>query len=115
MTTLVPIVKCSAGLDVHQKMVVACILREDNKGEIESPVKEFTTFPAKLKELANWLLSEGVELTVMESTGIYWKSVFEILEEAGVKAHVVNAKHAKQIPGHKTDISDSKWLATLAR
>ena len=115
MTNLKPIAKCSAGLDVHQKMVVACVLKEDQNGESHEQIKEFSTFPDKLQELANWLLSEQVELTVMESTGIYWKSVFEILEASGVKAYVVNAKHAKQIPGRKTDISDSRWLATLAR
>lgn len=115
ITDLSPIVQISAGLDVHQKIVVACIMKENGDGDIHEEVKEFTTFPGELEKLADWLLSEGVELTVMESTGIYWKSVFEILESKGVKAHVVNAKHAKQIPGRKTDISDSRWLATLAR
>jgi transposase len=115
MTTLSPIVKCSAGLDVHQKTVVVCILTEGENGELKEQIKEFTTYPHHLQELADWLLFEGVELAIMESTGVYWKSVFETLETAGVKAHVVNAKEAKRTPGRKTDVSDSKWLATLAR
>ena len=110
-----PKIKVSAGLDVHLKIVVVTLLKEDSNGVIEIIQKEFSTFPEELSKLASWLYSENVELAVMESTGIYWKSVFEALEAEGVKSYVVNARNVKQIPGKKTDINDSHWLATLGR
>lgn len=112
---LSPIVKSSAGLDVHLKMVVVTVLQESDNGELKETVREFSTFLAELNKLACWLSAEKVELAVIESTGIYWKSVFEVLESKSIRTYVVNSKHVKQIPGKKTDISDSKWLATLAR
>lgn len=112
---LLPIVKSSAGLDVHLKNVVVTVLKTTDQGESKETVREFSTFPKELGKLASWLREENVELAVMESTGIYWKSVFEALETECIKTFVVNAQHVKQIPGKKTDISDSKWLATLAR
>lgn len=110
-----PIIKCSAGLDVHKELVVVTVLKELESGEIDNNVKEFSTYPEDLKQLTKWLLEQRVELAVMESTGVYWKSVYAALETAGVKTHVVNAKHVKQVPGRKTDINDSHWLASLAR
>jgi transposase len=68
-----------------------------------------------LKILAEWLKASEVELAVMESTGIYWKTVYEVLEEYGLKVFVVNARHVKNVPGRKTDVGDSEWLAELAR
>ena len=65
--------------------------------------------------LAAWLVELGVALVVMESTGIYWKSVYAYLENAGVRAWVVNAHSIKDVPGRKTDMADSEWLAVLAR
>ena len=62
-----------------------------------------------------WLLKHNVELIVMESTGIYWKAIYSILERTGLNVYVVNARHAKNLPRRKTDVQDSKWLATLAR
>lgn len=112
---LLPIVKCSAGLDVHLKVVVVTVLKEKPDGELETTVKEFSTFPEELAKLASWLVEEKVELAVMESTGIYWRSTFEALEKVQVKTYVANARHVKQIPGKKTDVNDSTWLATLAR
>lgn len=112
---LLPVVRSSAGLDVHSKIIVVTLLQEEKDGNIKETVKEFSTFPEQLTLLASWLKSEAVELAVLESTGVYWKGVFEALEANAVKAYVVNARKVKQIPGKKTDISDSKWLATLAR
>jgi transposase len=109
------ITKCSAGLDVHKAMIVATILSEKENGELEETVKEFKTFPQDLANLARWLDDQKVESTMMESTGVYWKSVYQALEAQGLKVRVVNARHVKQTPGHKTDVADSKWLATLAR
>lgn len=112
---LSPIVRSSAGLDVHLKMVVVTVLRESEDGELQESVQEFSTLPSDLTKLALWLKDEKVELAVMESTGVYWKSVFEALEAEKIRTYVVNANRVKQIPGKKTDISDSRWLATLAR
>ena len=84
-----PKIKISAGLDVHLKIVVVTLLKEVSEGKVEHILKEFSTFPEELSKLASWLHSENVELAVMESTGVYWKSVFEALESAGVKSYVV--------------------------
>ena len=110
-----PKIKISAGLDVHSKIIVVTLLKETTDGKVEATHKEFSTFPEELSKLTSWLRFENVELAVMESTGIYWKSVFEALEAEGVKTYVVNARRVKQIPGKKTDINDSHWLATLGR
>jgi transposase len=112
---LSPVVKSSAGLDVHLKVIVVTLLQELDNGELKETVKEYSTFPEQLSELARWLKTENVELAIMESTGVYWKGIFAALEEQGVKTYVVNARRVRQIPGKKTDVSDSKWLATLAR
>ncbi len=72
MANLPPLFKRSAGLDVHQKSVVACILIENEQGIVSEQIKEFTTYPHELQKLADWLMAEKVEITVMESTGCYW-------------------------------------------
>jgi len=115
MTDLNPIVKSCAGLDVHKKMVMATIIVEQQDGNIKEVTKEFGTFPNQRKKLALWLSSNNIELIVMESTGVYWKSIYTALEEQNLKAYVVNARHVKNVPGRKTDVKDSQWLATLAR
>ncbi|MGO9311244.1 MAG: IS110 family transposase [Syntrophobacteraceae bacterium] len=99
-----------AGLDVHRRQVV-CTLIQDTK----RTTREYPTFSRELKELARWLQREQVGLAVMESTGIYWKAVFACLEAAGIEGRVVNARHVKQVPGRKTDVCDSEWLAELAQ
>jgi transposase len=110
-----PIFKRSAGLDVHKKMVMATILVEQPDGHLQEETREFKTFPKDLRALAQWLQQEAIELTVMESTGVFWKSVFAALEACSLKVFVVNAQHVKQVPGRKTDVKDSQWLAALAR
>jgi len=65
--------------------------------------------------MCQWLKDHEVELVAMESTGIYWKSIYATLEKAQILAYVVNARHVKNVPGRKTDVSDSQWLAALAR
>ena len=107
--------KRSAGLDVHKKIVVGTVLIENAHGQIEKQTREFGTFRKELNTLAEWLSESEVEIAVMESTGIYWKSVYEALERKEVKAYVVNARHVKNVPGRKTDVQDSEWLAELAR
>jgi transposase len=110
-----PIYKRCAGLDVHKKMIMATVLIEQPDGSLRKETFQFGVLPQDLIKLANWLKSQDVELTVMESTGVYWKSVFEALEAVSLNTYVVNARHVKQVPGRKTDVKDSEWLASLAR
>jgi len=101
-----------AGLDVHKKSVVACVrlLRPD--GSHEALVRSFGTFAADLLELADWLAGHGVERVAMESTGVYWKPVWHLLEDR-FEVLLVNAAHIKQVPGRKTDVKDAEWIAQL--
>jgi transposase len=110
-----PIHKRVAGLDVHRMKHVATVLIEQEDGSLIKQTREFGGFKRDLRALIEWLQEHGVELVVMESTGIYWKSVFAHLEAAGIAAWVVNAHHIKNVPGRKTDVADSEWLASLAR
>jgi transposase len=106
---------CVAGLDVHRMLYVLTVLVEQADGTVAKHQHSFGGFKRDLRDLVTWLLELGVELVVMESTGIYWKSVYAALEKAGIPAHVVNARHVKNVPGRKTDIADSEWLAQLGR
>lgn len=112
---LVALYKRVLGLDVHQAQITACAIVEGENGEPQLIQRQFGTFKRDRKALAEWAASLNVELVVMESTGIYWKSPYAALEAAGLKTLVVNAKHVKNVPGRKTDVSDAQWLATLAR
>jgi transposase len=114
-TVIEPIVKSAAGLDVHQESVLTTVLKEEDNGTLRRETRRYATFPRQLKELGHWLKERGVELAVLESTGIYWKSVYAALEAAGIQTYLVNARHVKQVPSRKTDVSDSEWLAELAR
>jgi transposase len=114
-TMLEPIVKRVAGLDVHKMVIVATVLLTHEDGVTRKETREFGTFRKHRRQLARWLTRCGIELVVMESTGIFWKSIFETLEKAAIKTYVVNARHVKNVPGRKTDVMDSEWLATLAR
>ena len=96
------------GVDVHKKMIVAC-LRVGRKHE----TREFGTSSSELREMANWLLSNDCQMTAMESTGPYWKPVYNVLEVLGVEVIVVNAHHIKNVPGRKTDVKDAEWIAEL--
>ena len=109
------ILKCCAGLDVHKMMVMATVQTEGENGEIEEITQSFKTFRRDRKELRNFLVKHQVELVVMESTGVYWKCIHDILVKAGLKVWIVNARHVKNVPGRKTDVQDSQWLATLGR
>jgi transposase len=109
------LVRCCAGLDVHRRIVVCTVLCEKPDGVFNKEVREYATFRRDLHVLAQWLYDKRVELAVMESTGIYWKPVYEALEEVGVESYVVNARHVKNVPGRKTDVADSEWLAELGR
>ena len=103
-----------AGLDVHKKSVVACALTSTPTGEVCRTIRTFGTLPADLLTLADWLTHHAVTHVVMESTGEFWKPVYNILE-ATVTVWVVNAQHVKTVPGRKTDVKDAEWLADLLR
>jgi transposase len=104
-----------AGIDVHRMLHVVTVLIEQADGAMQRQARQFGGFRRDCRELAAWLAELHVELVVMESTGIYWKSVFAHLENAGITAWVVNAHRIKHVPGRKTDMADSEWLAVLAR
>jgi transposase len=110
-----PIHKRVAGLDVHRMRHVATVLVEEEEGMVTKATRQFGGFKRDLRALTAWLQEHSVQLVVMESTGIYWKSVYAALEAAGIPALVVNARHVKNVPGRKTDVADSEWLAQLAR
>jgi transposase len=103
--------KC-AGLDVHKKTVVACLRSVDARGKVHKLVRTFGTVTGDLLELADWLESEGVGHAAMESTGVYWKPIWHILE-GRLELMLVNAHHMKQVPGRKTDVKDAEWIAQL--
>jgi transposase len=98
------------GLDVHAKTVVACLFVHATK-----TVRTFSTTTQGLLELADWLLEADCPVVAMESTGVYWKPVYAILEQVVDHVIVANARHVKQVPGRKTDVKDAEWLADLAR
>jgi transposase len=104
--------RCCAGLDVHKKTVVACIRRITDAGRLEEQVRSFGTTTAELLALADWLAAAGVRRVAMESTGVYWKPVYNLLEPH-FEVMLVNAQHIKQVPGRKTDVTDSQWIAQL--
>ena len=115
MEGLQPLHRRVAGIDVHRMLHVVTVVLEQPDGSIEQTSREFGGFRRDCRALAAWLAELRVELVVMESTGIYWKSVHAHLENAGIAAWVVNAHMIKHVPGRKTDMADSEWLAVLAR
>lgn len=96
------------GIDVHKKLLVACL----NRGS-KQEVREFGATTRELLELLDWLMKSGCEMVAMESTGSYWKPLFNILESCNMPAIVVNAQHMKAVPGRKTDVNDAQWIAKL--
>src|SRR5215472_674701 len=98
------------GLDVHKRTVVACVLTSSGR-----EVRTFGTVTRELLRLADWLGEEQVSSVAMESTGVYWKPVYNLLEGQGIELLVVNAQHMKTLPGRKTDVKDSEWIADLLR
>lgn len=102
------------GLDVHQGTVVACVLTTGSKGKVEKEIRTFPTFTRDLLKLRDWLQERGVTHVGMESTGVYWKPVYAVLE-GEFELIVGNAQHIKNVPGRKTDVKDSEWIARLVR
>ena len=100
---------CCCGLDVHARTVVACLVKQGKK-----EVRTFGTMTDDLLKLSDWLAEAGCTHVAIESTGVYWKPVFNLLEGV-VKVILVNARHIKAVPGRKTDVKDCEWLADLLR
>jgi transposase len=103
-----PIYERCCGLDVHKKTVVACRITPEG-----SQTRTFGSMTDELVCLREWLLEGGVTHVAMESSGVYWKPVYNLLEDQGMELLVVNARHVKAVPGRKTDIKDAEWLAEL--
>ena len=112
------LLEISCGLDVHKEKIVACILSGPIGKPTTSEIREFTTLISDMVALRDWIVSKNCHHVAMESTGIYWIPVYEILEEAfsgDITLLVVNARHMKNVPGKKTDMRDSEWISTLLR
>ncbi|NOX34135.1 MAG: IS110 family transposase [Deltaproteobacteria bacterium] len=114
-TTFIQIIHpVCCGLDVHKKKISACLITMDEHGEEQYDIKEFGTFTNNLLEMKKWLTDNRCPVLAMESTGVYWRPVHNIIE-GFMEVILVNARHIKNVPGRKTDISDCKWLAGLLR
>ena len=102
--------KRCCGLDVHKKVIVACLLLLEPDGELRKEIRKFGTMTEDLLALLDWLQQAGCTHVAMESTGVYWKPIYNILE-GHLEVVVVNAQHLKGVPGRKTDVLDAEWLA----
>lgn len=99
------------GIDVHKNMLMACIFTGVRKKE----VRKFGTMTDEILEMVEWLKNNECAVVAMESTGVYWKPVYNLLESEGIETIVVNAQHIKSVPGRKTDVKDAEWIADLVR
>jgi transposase len=106
------LIERGCGLDVHQATVVACLLIVRKDGKVQKQMRTFGTTTRELVGLRAWLISEGCTHVAMESTGVYWKPIYAILEGA-FEIVVANAQHIKKVPGRKTDVKDAEWIADL--
>lgn len=98
-----------AGIDVGSAEIYVCIANRNN----EQIVKSFSTFTSDLKRMIQWLLNNSIKSVAMESTGVYWIPIFELLEQAKLEVLLVNARHLKNVPGRKTDVLDCQWIQEL--
>src|SRR5689334_5228513 len=102
------------GLDVHKDTVVACLLVSGERGGVRKEVRTFGTMTDELLALGDWLAEAGCTRVAMESTGVYWKPIWNLLE-GQFELLLANAQHIKRVPGRKTDVQDSEWIADLLR
>src|SRR6266516_3497479 len=102
------------GLDVHQKTVVACVVTPGEGGTPRKAVRTSGTMTGELLALGDWLAEQGITHVALESTGVYWQPIRNLLEER-FELLLVNARHGKAVPGRKTDVRDCEWLADLLR
>jgi transposase len=101
-----------AGLDVHKRTVVSCVKIAQMTGGFQTESRTFSTMTVEVLRLREWLKSLGVTHVAMESTGVYWKPIYNVLERH-FELLVVNAQHIKAVPGRKTDVRDAEWIAEL--
>jgi transposase len=102
------------GLDIHKRTVVACIIVPGSRKQVHKEIRTFGTMTDDLLALADWLATEDITHVAMESTGVFWKPVFNLLEDQ-FHLLLVNARDIKQVPGRKTDVKDCEWIADLLR
>ena len=96
----------AAGIDIGAKEIYVAIPEDRSK----KPVRRFDCFTDDLRNAAKWMKENDIESIAMESTGVYWIPIYQILESYGFKVYLVNARHVKNVPGRKTDVKDSQWL-----
>ena len=99
----------AAGLDIGSEEIVVAVPPDRDP----QPVRVFPTFTADLHALVAWLVACGIDTVAMESTGVFWIPIYELLEQAGITPYLVNARHVKTVPGRKTDWNDAQWLQKL--
>jgi transposase len=104
--------RCCCGLDVHKDTIVACVRRARQDAGVQEATRTFGTTTSQILQLGDWLAQEQVTIAAMESTGVYWKPLWNLLE-GQLELMVVNARDVKQVPGRKTDVKDSQWIAQL--
>lgn len=112
------ILTCAMGLDVHRDIIVACLAKGEIGSDPEIEIRSFSTLIPEMKELRDWVEESDCRHVAMESTGIYWQPIYEMLEpcfNGEINILVVNARHMKNVPGRKTDMRDAQWIATLLR
>ena len=112
------ILTCAMGLDVYRDIIVACLAKGELGSDPEIEIRSFSTLIPEMKKLRDWVLDADCRHVAMESTGIYWQPIYEMLEpcfDGEINILVVNARHMKNVPGRKTDMRDAQWIATLLR
>lgn len=103
---------CCAGLDLHKELVEACVRRMEPNGHLHQQTRRWGTMTQDILMMADWMAAQGITHVAMESTGVYWKPIYNILESR-FTVLLVNARHLKQVPGRKSDIRDCQWIAQL--
>ena len=112
------ILNCAMGLDIHRDTIVACLSKGYSGTNPETETRTFSTLIPDMQRLRDWVMETECHHVAMESTGIYWQPVYEMLEpcfDGEISILVVNARHMKNVPGRKTDMRDAEWIATLLR
>lgn len=98
------------GIDIHKDIIVACIITDEKK-----VLKKFGTMTDDILDFISWIYENHIEVVCMESTGVYWKPIYNLLEDEAFKVLVVNAQHIRGVPGKKTDIKDAEWICDVTR
>ena len=97
------------GLDIYKKLIFACSIVPGSDGQPQKQVRSFGSMSDDLEKLSNWLKEQSVTHVAMESTGSFWKPIFNVLEER-FELLLINAQHLKAVPGRKTDVKDAEWV-----